>query len=81
LGTLGGNSTVAYGINDLGQVSGYYADDNFDIHSFVASPGASVPEPGAWALIAVGIGLAGLGLRADRRRMPTVGRNVVSGID
>jgi probable HAF family extracellular repeat protein len=67
--SLPGGVQDAYftGINDLGQVSGYYADDNFDIHSFVASPGAAVPEPAAWALITVGIGLAGLGLRAGRR--------------
>ena len=37
LGTLGGDS-VAYGINDAGQVVGYSDTDNGQIHAFITGP-------------------------------------------
>ena len=38
LGTLGGNRTVASGINDAGQVTGYSITSEFDWHAFITGP-------------------------------------------
>jgi hypothetical protein len=62
-------STRAFGINASGTVAGYYLDANFHAHGFVATA-ASVPEPGALTLAAIGVAspLAVRLGRAARRR-------------
>ena len=35
----GANGTYANGINDSGQIVGYYYDSNYDVHGFVESGG------------------------------------------
>jgi len=55
--------TELFGINDSGQVVGYYGDEQGAANGFTA---VAVPEPGAWALMLVGFG--GLGSAARLRR-------------
>ena len=54
--------TSAYGINDRGQVAGYYSDA-LGTHGFIASIAPPVPEPEEWAMILVGLGLVGFQVR------------------
>ena len=58
-------STVINGVNDLGQLVGFYADANDNVIGFVATP---TPEPGTLVLLGSGI-LAGLGVL--RRKLLT----------
>jgi hypothetical protein len=48
----GGNGTTLTGINDRGQITGYYFDANDIAHGFIATP---VPAPPSLALFGVGI--------------------------
>jgi hypothetical protein len=53
----GARSTYLEGINDSGQVTGYYRiGERF--HGFIATI-PPVPEPEEWALMLVGLGLVG----------------------
>ncbi len=55
--------TQITGINNAGQIAGFYTDANRIAHSFLASP---VPEPGS--LLPAGFGLCAVGLIYFRRR-------------
>jgi hypothetical protein len=56
--------TQITGINNSGQISGFYTDTNGIAHSFLASP---VPEPTSWLL--TGIGWGALGWMRLRKRL------------
>jgi uncharacterized membrane protein len=45
--------TYVFGLNDAGQVAGYYYDRHYRINGFTA---AAVPEPASLALLAIGVG-------------------------
>ena len=63
--SFGVEGTIVNGINDHGQLVGFYADD---VNGFLANP---VPEPSTWAMMLTGFaGLVFLSHRASRRRNP-----------
>ena len=55
------------GVNDLGQLVGFYADANDNVIGFVATP---VPEPGSLMLLGSGM-LAGMGFLRRKLRAVT----------
>src|SRR5262249_7839271 len=57
----GATSTVAYGINNAGQIVGYYIIGSGEAHGFLLSDGkyTSIDVPGASATYAFGINSAG----------------------
>ena len=63
----GAQFTYVRGLNDRGQVVGYYYNDGFDnvAKGFIASA-VAVPEPATWAMMLAGFGLAGATLRRRR---------------
>lgn len=58
--------TQITGINNLGQITGFYSDSSGVFHGFVADPTAAAPEPGS--IVLAGFGLLGLGFGCLRRR-------------
>jgi hypothetical protein len=71
-GTLWGPHTVSFVATSAGTVNpffGTYSNDNVGplLDNVSLSIGA-VPEPGTWAMMLIGVGMAGAGLRAARRR-------------
>lgn len=58
----GAFSTEPLGMNDRGQVVGYFLDRT-GAHGFVATP---APEPASWAMLTAGFGVVGGGLRRRR---------------
>jgi PEP-CTERM motif len=64
---FGVEGTLVNGINDLGQLVGFYANtDQAAVNGFLANP---VPEPSTWAMMMAGFaGLGFLGYRASRER-------------
>ena len=69
-----GGSTVPIGINNLGDVSGYYLDANGNVLPFVAVP---VPELSTWVMMA--LGFMGLSFAAHRRTGPKDGASRAAG--
>jgi hypothetical protein len=71
----GGSAALANGVNRLRfsyatPNAQAFGDESFGISSVVVTgntPSAAVPEPSTWALMLVGFGLAGTGLRSRRR--------------
>lgn len=62
--------TQITGINNAGDIAGFYTDANGTFHSFIAVP---VPEPSSMALL--GIGMASVVVWARRRRRTTAPRH------
>lgn len=60
-------NTIAFGINASGWIVGRYTDAAGEVRAFLAIPNNAVPEPGAWSLMLVGVGLAGAILRRRTR--------------
>jgi hypothetical protein len=58
--------TQITGINNLGDISGFYTDANGTFHSFFATP--AVPEPSSWAMILIGFAGLGFAFRQSRRK-------------
>jgi hypothetical protein len=60
--------TQITGINNAGDIAGFYTDANGTFHSFIATP---IPEPGSLVTLGVGITLAlGFAARRSRSRCP-----------
>jgi PEP-CTERM motif len=64
---FGVEGTLVNGINDLGQLVGFYANtDQPAVNGFLANP---IPEPSTWAMMMAGfVGIGFLGYRASRER-------------
>jgi hypothetical protein len=65
LAVPGAFSTEGQGMNNAGQVVGYFTDLT-GIHGFIATP---TPEPATWGMMLVGFGLLGGALRQRRGGM------------
>ena len=64
---FGSTAVTANGINDLGQIVGFYADANSNTIGFETT----IPEPSTWAMMLAGF--AGLGFLGYRKaRMGTL---------
>lgn len=77
----GVETTEITGINNLGEIAGFYSDSAGVFHGFLACPAgmscsatAAVPEPGAGMLASLGLGLVVLG--GFRRRRAAAGAQV-----
>jgi uncharacterized membrane protein len=68
----GATQTVAQGINDLGQIVGYYVDDRGGLHGFIATDPPETPLPPAFVLFTSSLGAMGL-LGWRRKRKAQVG--------
>jgi hypothetical protein len=59
----GSTSTTINGINDLGQIVGFYTDANDNVIGFVGTP---VPEPPALSLMGAALLVGGIMRRRQR---------------
>jgi hypothetical protein len=57
--------TYTTGVNDNGEITGWYMDSADHLHSFIATPTATAPEISSFAML--GLGCVGLGLWRRRR--------------
>ena len=61
-----------------GRSSAAWQADNFHLTVNAADLAPGVPEPSAWALLILGFGIVGVGMRARRRFAPTLAPAIVS---
>jgi uncharacterized membrane protein len=59
----GSVSTTINGVNDLGQIVGFFTDANDNTIGFVATPVTTTPEPASLALLATGLFAIGVARR------------------
>jgi hypothetical protein len=71
IGTFGGQNSMAVAINDAGQIAATACRGGVfsDCHAVRLDLLSPVPEPGGWAMLALGIGAIGL-RGASRLRRP-----------
>ncbi len=70
----GATSTTVTGINDSGDLVGFYEDSAGKSHGFIATPNASVPEPASLFLAVIAIlPSSGLWLKHREKQMRVTG--------
>jgi hypothetical protein len=62
----GANFTQAFGINDAGQIVGFFFSNTGE-HGFLAT---AIPEPATLTLLSVGLAITGLGMMRRRATSP-----------
>jgi len=62
------NSIYTYttGVNDNGEIAGWYLDSSDRMHSFTATPTAATPEAASFALLTLGCGVLWVQMKRKR---------------